>query len=191
MEMSEVEDDYANDASTRGSVSANGFANGVIEYIGDRDFFEIDLEAGQAINIDAFIGDAISHRNIDHVGVFNGAAVELAFVNGGGPLSFTASSAGTYYILIADSPGTSGEFGGYTVAVADVVDDYADDNTTTGVIDVNGAVITAAVNGTSADVDYFAVTVSAGQTVIFNVTGISLRDPGIVLFDANDTPARF
>ena len=120
----------------------------------------------------------------------------------------------TFNSLIRYTPTASGRFyleagafndsltGSYRVSVADVtpapppppVDDFAAAPTTTGSVAVGGSR-----NGTLevlGDHDWFSVAVTAGRTYGFQLNGISLADPTLVLRDgagvqlaANDDPS--
>ena len=130
-----VDDDYAGDTSTTGSLTVGSSVNGNLETYGDSDWFAITLEAGATYQFDqigpydAFLylrdssGNVITYDDQSGPGAINDAQI-----------IYTAAESGTYYL---DATAYADSFtGSYTVAASlisggGVDDDYAGDITTT------------------------------------------------------------
>ncbi|MEZ5715570.1 MAG: pre-peptidase C-terminal domain-containing protein [Paracoccaceae bacterium] len=72
-----------------------------------------------------------------------------------------------------------------TLIFSSASDDYQDNSSTTGSVTVGGSV-----NGTieiEVDEDWFAITLAAGQTVTISLTGITLFDPILAVYNASGT----
>ncbi|MYI19562.1 MAG: hypothetical protein F4121_05590 [Acidimicrobiia bacterium] len=118
-------DDYAGDATTTGTVAVGGYVTGEVQYLGDRDWFTVTLEAGQ----EYFVwveGRGRGRGTIpdSHLyGVYDSTSTLVAGTSdadsGAGRDSFalvTVGTDGTYYIA-AGSAG--GERGTYRVTVVE------------------------------------------------------------------------
>jgi len=95
-------DDYASDASTTGSISVGGSVTGNIEMAGDQDWFSITLEAGEIIDI------ALNNTSTldPYLYLSNAVGGQVSSNDDGGAglnsaLTYTASTAGTYYVAAA------------------------------------------------------------------------------------------
>ena len=118
-------DDFTASISTVGTVAVNGSATGEIEFDGDRDWFRVELAAGQTYRIDLegnrtgsgtlsdpylrgvydAAGDALADTSNDDGGRGNNARVR-----------FRAPQSGVYYL---SAGGFSSRTGTYTLSVAD------------------------------------------------------------------------
>ena len=131
-----MDDDYAADDSTTGTVAVGGFATGRIEADGDQDWFAVELMAGVDYRFDIrgshtlagtlpdpyLIGVWIDLRN---VGAASGTSILAGFNDddgGEGPDSrlsnFQPGFDGTYYIAVGSSDAFTGT---YTVEVEEVM----------------------------------------------------------------------
>ncbi|MEP3674737.1 pre-peptidase C-terminal domain-containing protein [Sulfitobacter sp.] len=98
-EFGSAGDDFTNTTQTTGRVSVGETVSGVIETVGDLDWFAITLEANQTINI-SLEGDTLSDP---YLRVFDSHNTVIGINDDGGSgldsfLTFTASTSGTYYI---------------------------------------------------------------------------------------------
>ena len=194
-----VADDYPADSSTPGFVAVDGFATGVIEQADDADWFGLQLAAGQTVDL-SLEGSATGGGDLNDplMVIYDQFGNQLDRNDDGGEglnssLSFTAPSAGTYYVS-AEAFGAS--TGSYTLYVDDATpaqvggkgpsDDYAGDASTTGFLSVGGSV-----SGNLEqidDTDWFAIQLSAGQAIEVSLEGQptgagSLPDPVLAIFD--------
>ena len=180
-------DDYSAGTDTEGTVVVGGTATGEIEVIGDEDWFAVDVVAGTHYRVELITQNGygtVIDPNL--AGVYYESGGNLLRVtaepNRGignhAPLTFEATETGTYYIAAADAH--SRGVGTYTLAVTEILDDYAADTATTGTVAVGGMV-----EGdieTPRDEDWFAVELEAGTTYRVDLkrspTGAdTLRDP--------------
>ena len=170
-------DDYAADVTTTGTVAVGGSATGDIEVNGDHDWFAVTLEAGKTYRIDlkgedSHIGGGTLLNPYLH-GIHNadGTLIDGTTNNDGGTgrnsrVMFTPDEAGTFYIAAGAHQPSAGD---YTVSVTEVIDDYADDSTTTGTVAVGGSA-TGDIQFTG-DRDWFAVTLETGKTYRIDLKG--------------------
>ena len=193
--VAEVEDDYAEDTGTTGSVAVGGEATGEIEFAGDRDWFAVTLEAGKSYQIDLKGSQTDDGTLADPYfrGVYDASRALLVGTRNddGGEgrnsrLFFTATEDATYYLAAGDYGGDQGT---YTVSVAEVEDDYAEDTGTTGSVAVGGEA-TGEIEF-AGDRDWFAVTLEAGKSYQIDLKASSTDDGTLAdpyfrgVYDAN------
>ena len=181
-EVSGITDDFAADTTTTGTVTVSDSVSdrtftrqgtaGNIEVSGDVDWLAVQLEAGknylviQSGNPSNYLySGQVSSANLQ--GIYDSTGVRVANPADYDPydslITFQASSSGTYYI--AAGARTGGE-GSYRVTVARLPDDdYSADTGTSGSLAVDGTA--TGTIGTFSDVDWFAVTLTAGKTYVF------------------------
>jgi len=170
--MDGLVDDFASDISTTGVLEVDGTATGVIDFEGDRDFFAIELTAGDLVRIESNIEPDTSFTVRDEFGnvvAFSGApGVELFLVA-------DVEESGTFFIDFGASEGSSLE---YILTATAIEDDFADDTSTIGVLEV-GSAVAGALHSLS-DRDFFAIQLTAGEAVRIATDGIGedlvLRD---------------
>ncbi len=172
-------DDFGETPSIAGSVAVDGSARGVIEQSGDRDWFAVSLQGGQVVRID-LEGDSTSAEipvdtTLEGVYDASGSLIPGTFDDDGGVflnslLEFSVPTTGTYYI----SAGAFGsDTGVYTVSVTDLLgvggDDFGETPSIAGSVSV-GSSTTGEIES-SADRDWFAVDLQAGQTYQIDLEG--------------------
>ena len=113
-------DDYAANSGTSGLVNVGGSSAGVLEQLGDRDWFAIDLVAGRTYEF-RLNGNGLADPLLR---LYSGAGIQLAsnddisYTNRNSLISFTATSTGRHY-LEAAAYSDSGS-GGYSLSATDV-----------------------------------------------------------------------
>lgn len=121
--------DIPGNSSTGATIAIGGAVTGSLETPGDHDWFRITLEAGQSITI-MLSGVGTDPVDDTYLIIRDSAGNQLAFNDDGGDglnsvLSFTATSAGTYYIDAAawsdPSQGYYGDIGTYRLSVENFV----------------------------------------------------------------------
>jgi hypothetical protein len=176
------------DTSTDLSVSADGdYREGVLSPAGDRDWYRIDLQEGQALRIalnSAESGDAL----MDPYVVVRGAdGAELAHDDDSGDglnswLEFQAASTGPHYI---EARGFSDEASGrYALMITPGEIGASPDGAEYLMPNSEGRVSSIGADG---DVDWFAIELVEGRPYRFYVDGIDpgpLADPVLTLYDA-------
>ena len=193
VEVTDTVDDFPHDATTTGTVTAGpvptasgiaaaGAATGEIEVEGDVDWFAVSLEAGKSYLItqsgsrSAYFGIASSPYTLSATwieGIYDAGGSRLAQCYSKITIDcwviFQPSAGGTYYIAAASHSFTSfAGIGTYRVAVNLLPeDDYTADTTTTGTLAVGGTA--SGIIGTSGDVDWFAATLTAGESYVFEL----------------------
>ena len=187
-------DDFSTDTSTSGEVSVGGTASGNIETTGDRDWFAVDLVAGQTYTIelrgsptaDGTLSDPLLYGIHDA----DGNLIANTTNDDGGDgrnskVTFTATESGTFYIAAG---AYTSHLGTYEVEVTDT---SAVDDTRAGATDLGD--ITAlqgprfprgALDGDTDQVDYYRFTLTEAKRV-----DLGLRqqdaDADLYLEDAN------
>jgi Bacterial pre-peptidase C-terminal domain len=172
-------DDFLASTSTTGSVPVGGSATGNIETAGDADWFAISLFGGTTYRFDlegsgtgqgTLFSPRLELRD-------SGGSLLLSDTNSGGVsddgsssrLTYTATATATFY-LASDPAGS--ETGTYTVSATSlgpIADDFAASTSTTGSVAV-GSFATGNIE-TTADADWFAVSLIAGKTYQFDLGG--------------------
>ena len=173
--VSEGDTDLPGNPNTTGEVDVGGSVTGNIGSFADRDYFRVVLEAGTRYQIDlegAPIPAAVPWRT-RALTLYDASEDNLLDdVNSGiGANSrgiFTPTTAGTYYLRVADFDET--DTGTYTLSVivlgangvSEADTDFPATTATTGRVDV-GASVTGN-RGSIGDTDWFAVVLEAGKT---------------------------
>ena len=171
-------DDYSADIETTGVATVGGIVEGAVDSAGDRDWFAVEFEAGRTYTIDlrgsptgdGTLSDPYLHGIYDE----NGNPIDGTLNDNGGTgdnsrVTFTASDAGTYYIVAGS---TSSHQGTYQLEVRDTTpspDDFGDTAATAGAIEVGGSV-TGEI-GAPRDFDWFALDAVAGHTYVIDLEG--------------------
>ena len=182
-------DDYPADRTTTGTVAVGSPAAGNIELPDDRDWFRVALEAGKTYQFDleeSRTGDGTLADPYLH-GIYgsDGRRITNTTDDDGGEgdnsrVTFTADADGAYYVAAGAYRPSAGQ-GAYTLSVVEVPDgdDYTSGIHTTGRVAV-GTSATGAVDF-ARDIDWFRVTLEAGNTYRFDLEGTqhpaTLLDP--------------
>ena len=162
-------DDYSGDNTTTGRLLADGSRQtGIIQYGADADRFKVVLEAGTAYQFEARATQGGLQPMVSLYAA-DGSALGGALNAGGGKAQYTyvPASSGTYYVSVASTGATIGD---YDVRATPIADDYAANTRTLGTVTPNGS----AVSGTlerSGDIDYLKVSLTAGKSYVFSVQG--------------------
>ncbi|SDB16686.1 pre-peptidase C-terminal domain-containing protein [Bauldia litoralis] len=179
--------DVPGDDTTTAVLAIGETVVGDAETLYDTDWYSISLVAGTSYQfnltgIGAFdpllnLRDAggtllLSHDDINYP------------ANNNALITYTPTTSGDYF-LEAVAPYNAGQYELTAAELAVVADDYAGDETTTGVAIVNGTV--SGSGEAIGDDDWFAVTLTAGQVYQINLDGIAGFDPRLNLFDAAGT----
>ncbi|MCX7558416.1 S8 family serine peptidase [Sulfitobacter sp. F26204] len=160
-----------------------------LEFGADRDWFAIDLTAGQTYVFD-MVGGTLADPFLFLYNA-DGSAVGANDDGGAGQdasLEFTANRSGTHY-LSAEAY-SNAMTGTYTLSVASLgsgSDDFADNISTTGVLIAEGGAATGRLEQ-SGDSDWFRVDVQGNTTYDFRLVGTggtdTLGDPYLYLYDS-------
>ena len=173
-------DDFSASRETPGTVEVGGTATGEIEYEGARDWFAVELTAGETCKVELLGARSIAGTLLDPYirGIHdaNGRLISDTTDYASGPNSnsevlFTPDEDGTYYVAAGSylSGIRDEEVGTYTLQVS--IDDFRADVDTTGTVEVGGSV-TGEIEA-QADEDWFAVTLEAGRTYQIDMEGSS------------------
>ncbi len=188
------------DPSTGATISLGTPVYGSIDYDFDTDWYGITLQAGVTYSVALTGGSVVPGLTLTDpvLGIYNQFG---SFVTGNDDgsvgldsfLTFTASYTGTYYLEAASYylPAYYPPTGTYELLIAQVggggggtggTDDFAGNATTTGSVTIGGSVTGELEQG--GDTDWFALTLAAGDSVLVTLTGNTLNDPYLTLYDA-------
>lgn len=191
----DISDDFATGPGTTGAVEVGDSTTGQADFLADRDWFAVALEAGKTYQIDL---EGASTQvgtlwNPELYGIYDAEGNLLTGTtndDGGegrnAQVIFTATEGATYYV-VAGASNFMEDTGSYRLSVTDVTSTLSDDYAAWV-----GTIGTVAVGGTesgeievSRDSDWFAVTLEEGKTYRIDVKGVEsnsghkLRDPYI------------
>jgi V8-like Glu-specific endopeptidase len=164
-------DDYAATTLTTGSLLVGSLTNGVIEIVGDKDWFKISLVAGRRYTfsvekISGGLGDPC-------ITLFSGVGTQLAQDDDSGEginaqLIFTATASGIHFLEVKQSPSTvapNPSTGGYTTRASELFPTY---QLTSSANSVN--------EGASVTFNLSTSNIATGTTVPYMITGVSASD---------------
>ena len=167
------------------SAGPNGIGSntGIIHSAGDQDWFRISLRAGELYQFQLNSTSGVDPTLALH----NAAGVQVAFDDDSGPglnslLTYRAPTAGNYYL---DAGGYSSSVGSYSVVAREVPATTA----TYASVGINTSVQGDIQDAN--DQDYYAVSLVAGQSYIFDVDGTTLSDPTLALRNSVGTQLAF
>ena len=203
---------HAESIYTTGSLSFDGLSRataiGEINLSYDRDWFGIELNGGQAYQIELRGASTSSGSLADPmVELRSATGLLLNSANGNGltaSLQVQAPADGTYYIS-AGSAGNNGR-GTYEIVVTGIADDFAGNTTTTATLEIGNPSAPIphdvadkdGVIQTAADADWFKVGLAANVTYVVSVkadedstTLDPLRDPFLAIRNAQGERVAF
>ena len=186
LSVMDLTDDYSATRGTTGEVGVGGSTTGEIDYRGDRDWFEMNLEEGTTYEIyleGSPTGDG-TLRDPYLRGVYdaNGNRIAGTTDDDGGvdlnsEVEFTAQYSGSHYVAAG---GHSGSKGTYTLTVLEGAvsvpdpDDYTAGRGTNGAVAVGGSATGEIETGN--DRDWFAVELIANKTYRIDLKGSRTGD---------------
>jgi serralysin len=154
---------------TRGTLGIGSGGVGVIEFYADSDIFNFVATAGQTV---VFSAPGQSFYNLD---IIDPARPNFDLVNGsttaGGSapkFGYTFETAGTYGIRY------SGQLGTYTIVASNTVDDYSNNKSTTGVLNLTGGTVTGSLSAYDPG-DWFKFIAVAGDRITFTQAFSTIR----------------
>jgi hypothetical protein len=179
--VDDYRDTYNSTVEALGALTVGGSATGTLEMGGDADVFAVTLTAGQTYTF-KLRGSASGGGTLSDPGLLlSNATGGFLASNGNGAgttdseIVYTATASGTYYLT------ASGDFtnltGTYTLSAAsaptpdDYRDVYNDAAKPLGALAVGGTA--NGIIGSAGDRDVFAITLAAGQTYTFDLSGSS------------------
>ena len=176
--VTEIEDDFPATVDTTGTVEVGGTATGEIQYETDRDWFAVELLAGETYKVELLGGRGkggtlqdpyIRGIHDSDYRLISGTTDYASGPHSNSEVLFTPDEDGTYYIAAGNfmSGIRDEDVGTYTLQVS--IDDFRDDTDTTGTVEVGGSV-TGEIEA-QGDEDWFAVTLEAGKTYQIDMEG--------------------
>jgi subtilisin family serine protease len=176
-------------ASTASTISVGQTITNELEFGADRDWFGIELSAGQTYVFD-LVGNSLSDPTLY---LYNAGGTVLAANDDGGEglnssLEYTADRSGTHYISAEAYSNTM--TGTYTLTTASLgggQDDFAENTGTRGVLGSENGLVSGTLEQ-NGDSDWFRVDLQGNTTYEFSLTGAGgsngLRDPYLYLYDS-------
>lgn len=173
-------DDYRNNTSTTGALAVGATVSGVINVIGDRDWFRVSLQANTLYAIDAPGTVAATLVVMDANGQVVGTPDAFGspdFQSGSSAIGFMPRVTGNYFVDV----GKVGSSGAYSVRLATSPDDYRNNPTTTGAVAVGGTA--AGTLDILGDHDWFKVNLTANT--LYAITAPGNPSGALSIFDAS------
>ena len=182
-------DDYGNTPDSSGSFALGSSLQGELETIGDRDWFAINVVAGNSYEF-TLIGNSLTDpylRLFDSKGAIissnddDGFSLNSRLVHSPDISETLYLGAGAY---------VDGLAGTYTISAVELLpdestDDFGDSPESSGLLEI-GTSIQGELEQ-ARDRDWFAINLEAGGNYSFELTGITLEDPLLILRDADGT----
>lgn len=185
-------DTVPGDTSSTVNLAIGSSVNGVLDTLGDRDWYRVTLTAGQTYTFT--VGGTGSGDIVDsYLRLHNSAGTmiaendDIAFPgNTFSRIVFTAMTSGTYFVNVAAYNDL--ETGNFRLtAASDIADSIPGSSATTASLTIDGPVV-AGVLDAAGDHDWYRVDLVAGQSYIFRTTatgGANDPDTFIRLFGIN------
>jgi serralysin len=195
--------------SSTATVSVGGSVGVSIDTLGDRDWYRVNLTAGVTYTIQTSSTGGATDAFL-YLRDPSGASILTSDDDGGDSvnslISFTATTTGVYFIEAGTyNDDTTGSYNLFVAAAVPLGDSVAGSTATTAILAVAGAV-----NGnidSSGDRDYYAITLTAGETYLFRTssttpltgtapagaldTVLTLRDAAGVQLATNDDAGEY
>ena len=178
-------DTVPGDATTTVTLTLGTAVDGTLDTVGDRDWYRITLTAGQTYTFTTS-GTGSGDIEDSYLRLHNAAGTQIAFnddIGAGNYFSrivYTATATGTYFVNVGAY--NDAEAGNFRLrATVDVADAIPGNSTTTASVTVGGPAV-AGVLDVVGDHDWYAVTLTAGQSYLLrtNPTG-GANDPDTYL----------
>ncbi len=182
------------DTSTTAVIGGSGTTASTLDFNGDGDWFRVELTAGLTYDF-KLTGDGSANTLDNGVLRIRDASGNQIGISAGinNISSITASASGTYYISVEDSFISDNQAEGNYI-ITSRMDDTIANNTSTSA-SITGSGTTNGILGQSNDSDWYAVTLVAGRSYSFNLTGtggIDSLDNGVMrLLDASGVQVGF
>jgi hypothetical protein len=163
--------------------NGTGSNTGIVHSAADQDWFRVTLRAGELYQFQANSTSGLDPT----LALRNSVGTQLVFNDDGGPglnslLTYRPTTSGTYYL---DAGGYSTSTGSYSVVASEVPATTA----TYSSVSVNGSV-QGDIQDTN-DQDWHRISLTAGQSYIFDVDGGGLSDPTLALRNSVGTQLSF
>ena len=188
-------DDYPGTNSTTGVVVPNGAAaQGLLDRVGDIDYFKVVLEANTSYTFSLQgrgngLQDTVLRLRAEDGSVLMSDDDGSGTKDGASKFSFSTLSSGTYYLDVSSDASQSGAY-----SLSAVMDDFPASPSTAGLVAVDGAA-TRGVLEHSADTDWLRVDLRGGvlyqldiEGAPSNTGGAALASPGLSLRTADGNP---
>ena len=183
----EVVGDVSDNTGTTATLAIGGSLKGVTDYVGDHDWYRVEVQAGHTYAFDLkATGDGNGSVVNPFLTLRDADGNELRSDDNGGAgsnaqLGFSATADSVLYV---DATGADAGTGGYRLSAREVLHDQPDNDTTAATLKVGGT--THAAIDFANDSDWFKAEVKAGHTYVVDVEGIatlagSLGDPRVIL----------
>lgn len=163
----ELQDDFGDDVDTATLILPdNSNVEGNFDYNGDSDWFEFEI-ANDGEVLGFHLGEAVGYTRFTIYNSSGGTVGSSATWNGR-TYFYGLQDAGTYYLELKDN---FQWVGAYEFALEIIDDDYANDVSTEGVININGGIVNGRIDYRG-DHDWFRLEASEGDFVGFKVDGL-------------------
>lgn len=164
LESSSAATDVAGDSSTTSSLNIGGSATGIINFFDDEDWFRFDASLGQAIDFEIVLADAGRYLDLE---LYNSSGQRINS-SSNNSLLFVAETTDSYFVSVGEN---GNGFRDYEIFASEVLDDFAGNASTEGVI--AGGETLDFVFEYREDVDWFELSGNDGDVLRLSIEGLS------------------
>jgi len=190
LSAAEAPDDFRGNSTTTGTLTIGGSATGLIERDNDKDWFAVNVVAGQEYAFTVSGKSGTGGLAGSTVELFNASGLSLGRDTGlsatdAAEVIYKATATETLYV--SASGWLSYQTGTYTVAARTIIDDFTADTSTTGLLKL-GSPVKGSIDKTD-DKDWIAFDAVAGTAYTFTLSGKdggggTLADPDLTLYSS-------
>jgi hypothetical protein len=184
----EIVGDVSDSTASMAALAIGGSVKGVTDYVGDHDWYQVEVQAGRTYAFDLQTADGNGAVVNPYLVLRDANGNEIRSDDNGGngsnaQLGYSATADGVVYV---DATSADSSTGSYKLSAREVPHDQPDNDTTTASLKV-GQKTHAAIDFAN-DGDCFKAPVKAGHTYVVDVEGSatlagSLGDPRVIVSD--------
>ncbi|MBT5797199.1 MAG: hypothetical protein HOI09_07405, partial [Porticoccaceae bacterium] len=173
-------DDFTQDRNTSSLITIGDTTDAAIDFIGDQDWHEVSLSAGQLyqISLTGLDGSSGTLPDPKIVGIYNNSGTLIPWSGNNdfdgshdSQVEFLADATETYFVSVGSNTTDTGSYSIQVVPINRSSDDFAESPLTPSLIDLGTSV--EGMIGVVGDVDWHGVALSAGQRYQFKLSGKS------------------
>ena len=179
LSISVPEDDHGNSRLEATEIVVPYSMAGVIEYVGDQDYFSFQAQAGTAYLISTTQGTSGQFPSTAYTAVYNEFGQQLP-TRPYGPI-YTTQTSETLYIMVQNNRGSTGP---YTLSVQAPEDDHGNAISTATAVAVPSS--TKGVIEYAGDADYFSFPVQAGGAYLITASEEALGEITVAVVNSQN-----
>lgn len=171
-------DDFANDTTTTGRLEIGRLSHGVIETLGDTDWFAVELEAGTTYRFQLY-GEGLFGKTLReaNLGIFDSNEDQVRFRGGNeqAGITFTATESGTHFV---EADGSFAHLGSYALKMGAIAPETGDTRDTAVPLTLGTPVNFIDNSGGAIDQDWLSIDLQADTTYMLEVNRLPFTHVG-------------